>query len=121
MRQKLTKQIIAATKPQDRETIIWDNEVLGLGLRITTTGAKSFIIKTRIGGGRLAPIKKPTLGKVGDLTLDQARIRAREWKTLAGKGIDPSRHKEEFGRTVATLCAEYREVHASRKRSGPTT
>ena len=88
MRKKLTKQIIAATKSQDREIIIWDSEVLGLGLRITRTGAKSFILKTRIGGGRLAPIKKPTLGKVGDLTLDQARSRARQWKTLAANGID---------------------------------
>ena len=70
MRRKLNKQIVASTSPQDREIIIWDTDIPGLGLRVTPGGAKSFILKTRIGGGRSAPIKKPTLGKVGDLTLD---------------------------------------------------
>jgi integrase len=117
MRRKLTKQIIASAKAQERETITWDGEVPGLGLRVTPSGAKSFILKTRIGGGRSAPTRKPTLGKVGDLTLDQARGKAREWKALAADGIDPGRHKVEMGRTVADLCAEYLEVHAPRKRS----
>ncbi|MDA1099459.1 MAG: site-specific integrase [Proteobacteria bacterium] len=117
MSRKLTKQIIASAKAQDRESIVWDGEVPGLGLRVTPRGAKSFILKTRIGGGRSAPIKKPTLGKVGDLTLDQARVKARAWKVLAADGIDPGRHKVEMGRTVADLCAEYLEVHAPRKRS----
>ena len=117
MRRKLTKQIIASAKAQDREMIVWDNEVLGLGLRVTPGGAKSFILKTRIGGGRSAPIKKPTIGKMGDLTLDQAKAKARAWKALAADGVDPTRHKDEAGRTVADLCAEYMEVHAPRKRS----
>ncbi len=117
MSRKLTKQIIASAKAQDREAIIWDGEVPGLGLRVRPSGAKSFILKTRIGRGRSAPIKKPTLGKVGDLTLDQARVKAREWKVQAADGIDPVRHKVKMGRTVADLCAEYLEVHAPTKRS----
>ena len=117
MRRKLNKQVIATTSAQNREIIIWDTDVPGLGLRITPSGAKSFLLKTRIGGGRSAPIKKPTLGKVGDLTLDQARTKARDWKALAADGTDPTRHKEESGRTVSDLCAEYLEVHAPRKRS----
>jgi integrase len=117
MPQKLTKQIIATTKHQERETIIWDTEVPGLGFRITKTGAKSFILKTRIGGGRSAPVRKPTLGKVGDLTLDQVRTKARKWKALASDGIDPVRSNEKSGRTVTDLCAEYMAVHAPRKRS----
>jgi len=117
MAQKLNKQTVAAAGHQECETIIWDTEVPGLGLRITKTGAKSFILKTRIGGGRSAPVRKPTLGKVGDLTLDQARVKAREWKVLASDGIDPSRHKEEIGRTISDLCSEYLTVHAPRKRS----
>lgn len=118
MRRKLTKQLIATAKAGDREAIHWDTEVAGLGLRITTRGAKSFILKTRIGGGRSASIRKPTLGKVGDLTLDQARIKARDWKAMAATGVDPARQSEEAGRTVRELCAEYLEVHAPRKRSG---
>jgi len=117
MRRKLTKQFITTTPPAEREAIHWDTEVPGLGLRVTTSGSKSFILKTRIGGGRLAPIKKPTLGKVGDLTLDQARAKARTWKAMAADGVDPTRHKEKAGRTVGDLCAEYLEVHAPRKRS----
>jgi integrase len=119
MRRKLTKQFITAASSAEREVIHWDTEVPGLGFRITASGSKSFILKTRIGGGRSAPIKKPTLGKVGDLTLDQARATGRDWKVLAASGVDPTRHKEESGRTVADLCAEYLEVHAlPKKRSG---
>lgn len=118
MRRKLNKNVIATAAAKDTETIIWDTETLGLGLRITKKGAKSFILKTRIGGGRSAPIKKPTLGKVGDLTLDQARTKAREWKALARDGVDPTRHKEESGRTLTDLCTRYMKIHAHRKRSG---
>ena len=118
MRRKLNKQILATATTQVGETIIWDTEVPGLGFRITPRGAKSFLVKTRIGGGRSAPIRKPTLGKLGDLTLDQARTMARDWKALAADGIDPGRFREQSGRTVADLCAEYLEVHAPRKRSG---
>ena len=75
------------------------------------------ILGAEIGGGRSAPIKKPTLGKVGNLTLDQAKAKARAWKALAADGVDPTRHKDEVGRTVADLCTEYLEVHAPRKRS----
>jgi len=117
MPHKLTKQFIAKAKAGNREAIHWDSEVPGLGLRITARGSKSFILKTRIGGGRSAPIKKPTLGKVGDLTLDQARTKARDWKVMAANGVNPTRHKEEVGRTMSDLCAEYLEVHAPRKRS----
>ena len=118
MAQKLNKQTIATATAKERENIIWDTEVSGLGLRVTKTGAKSFILKTRIGGGRSAPIRKPTLGKVGDLTLDQARAKARDWKALAAEGIDPIRNKEKVGRTVSDLCVEYLTNHAPRKRSG---
>ena len=117
MRRRLTKQFISTTRPQDREAIHWDTEVPGLGLRITAGGSKSFVLKTRIGGGRTAPIRKPTLGKIGDLTLDQARTKARDWRALAANGVDPTRHKEELGRTVNDLCDEYLDVHAPRKRS----
>ncbi len=118
MRRKITKQVVATAKSQDREVIIWDTDVPGLGLRVTPSGARSYILKTRIGGGRSAPVRKPTLGKAGDLTPDQARTKARAWKALAADGVDPARHQQVAGRTVADLCAEYLEVHAPRKRSG---
>ena len=105
MRRKLTKQMLSTTKAGSKEILVWDTEVPGLGLRITPNGAKSFILKTRIGGGRAAPIRKPTVGKVGDLTLNQARTKARTWKALAADGIDPTRHKDEASRTVADLCS----------------
>ena len=91
MSRKLTKQFITTAKAGDREAIHWDTDVPGLGLRITANGSKSFILKTRIGGGRSAPIKKPTLGKAGDLTLDQARAMARDDVLSAGFRQPPDR------------------------------
>ena len=41
---KLTQRTVQAVKPRaDREVFIWDDEIPGFGLRIKSTGAKSFL------------------------------------------------------------------------------
>src|SRR4029077_14434745 len=85
----LNDRIIKALKPAAAGTRreIWDALVPGLGIRVTETGAKSFVLATRYPGA-----KNPTrraLGGYGELTLEQARAKAREWLRLIEKGIDP--------------------------------
>ena len=72
-KEKLTKRMIAALVPEKAAYILWDQEVSGLGLRVTPLGAKSYVLQYRLGKGRGGQVRKPTIAKVSDITLDQAR------------------------------------------------
>ncbi|MDH3746494.1 MAG: Arm DNA-binding domain-containing protein, partial [Acidobacteriota bacterium] len=54
------------------EHIIWDDEVPHLGVRITSTNKRSFVVTHRSSGRK----RTKTLGKVGKLTLGEARKKA---------------------------------------------
>ena len=110
---KLTKHTVTTSKATATEQIIWDDEVKGFGLRISPVrqnapnGQKTYILKFRLGKGRSAPVRKPTLGRVGELTLDEARKKAADWKRLGSDGIDPVRKLAIEGRTVNDLLDRY--------------
>lgn len=114
----LTDEKVRKLKPVGVEQIIWDQQVSGLGVRVTAAGKKSFILKFRVNGRG----KKPTLGACGPgaLSVAEARALAVAWKTSAQQGIDPTRarQQERTAPTVADLCDEYVRRHGSRKRSG---
>lgn len=59
--------------------------VSGLLLRVSKTGARSWILRTMIGNHR----RDIGLGGYPDVTLTQARERARETKDQIWKGVDP--------------------------------
>ena len=77
MKQKLTNTVIAKlTCPAGKTDIkCSDTEVSGLKVRVTVNGAKSFIFEKRPKG--TGKLKLETLGRVGDITIDQARAMAR--------------------------------------------
>lgn len=65
-----------------------DDIVPGLAVRVSETGRKTFVLVTRYPGS-----KNPTrraLGTYGELTLEQARIKARGWLETLRKGMDPA-------------------------------
>jgi integrase len=88
-KQTLNDRMIKALKPakpkKRHET--WDALVPGLGIRVTDTGAKSFVLATRYPGSS-NPARR-SLGAYGELTLEQARTKARHWLDLIQRGIDP--------------------------------
>lgn len=71
----------------------WDNSTPGFGLRITSTGTKSWIVMTRLLGR--SSVKRFTLGRYaerdgdGGLTLAQARREALALKERIGRGDNP--------------------------------
>ncbi|HCQ65872.1 MAG TPA: integrase [Rhodobacteraceae bacterium] len=119
-RVKLTKTFVANVEPGDREVVWWDEAVPGLGLRVTPSGHRSYILKYRIGRGRAALARKPTLGSASDLTPDQAREIARDWKIRGKNGEDPARTQRAAGElpTVADLCSGFLAKHAVNKKTG---
>jgi len=85
----LTDRGIRALKPAPagKRQLIWDAHVPGLGVRVTDTGTKTFVLVVRYPGDR-----HPTpraLGSYGAMTLEAARTKGREWLALIGNGVDP--------------------------------
>ena len=91
----LTKTLIDAAVPGPARYIAWDSRLAGFGLRVETTGRKTFIIRYRAqGGGRTAPRRFMTVGTFGTLTLEDARKRARQLLAAATVGDDPAEERQ---------------------------
>ena len=65
----------------------------GLFVRVTERGTKTFVLYTRYPGSK-GPTRR-ALGEYGALTLAEARDKARSWKRLIKRGIDPTVIEEQ--------------------------
>jgi integrase len=77
-----------------------DEAIPGFGLRVTSGGAKSFIVEKRVNGR----VKRITLGRYGNLTVEQARTEAMKILGKVATGGDPIAEKRErYARSVSLL------------------
>ena len=91
MKEKLTKKLIDQIQPTDKRLFIWDTEVTGFGLQVTTRGTKSYVFQyRRPGHGRRSAAKRISLGQHGDLTLAQAQKIAANHLLAVKAGKDPA-------------------------------
>lgn len=65
----LTEKIIRESKPESKTRVIWDGKVTGLGLRVTASGAKAFVLSYREDGKK----RLATIGKPGEVSLEKVR------------------------------------------------
>lgn len=87
----MTKRIVDAAEMKDKRYYVWDSELPGFGLRVETSGAKTFIVRYRAeGGGRSAAQRFVTVGRYGPLTPEQARKQAKVILGGVAKGEDPA-------------------------------
>lgn len=64
--------------PSERERVVWNDDIIGFGMRVHPTRAKAFLLDCRVGnGGRKAPNKRVVVGRVGHVQ-DRARRLAQE-------------------------------------------
>jgi integrase len=82
------RSLKAAEKPFD----VKDTQVPGLHVRVMPTGHRSFVLLGRF-PGKPHPTRR-ALGGYGELTLQEARDKAREWRRLISRGIDPQVQEE---------------------------
>lgn len=112
---RLTKRTINALKPLERRDVfVWDSEIRGLGLRLKPSGVKSFLVQYRNSANRT---RRMVIGQYGVLTVEQARIQAREHLAAVTRGEDPSaaRKAARTAFTVAEICKWYlREAESGR-------
>ncbi|MGQ0673859.1 MAG: tyrosine-type recombinase/integrase [Hyphomicrobium sp.] len=69
----------------------WDDKIAGLGIRVSPTGTKSFVLLYRLNGRQ----KRMTLGRYPLLCLSDARKRATEVLCKLSQGADPQAEKAE--------------------------
>src|SRR4051794_23592259 len=106
MTDKLTDATVRkALAPLRGQTILWDGETKGFGLRITPAGAKAFILDFRSDGRQ----RRMTIGRYPDWTIQAARNEAKRVKRLVNLGDDPmaERHAERGAPTIEDLWNRY--------------
>ena len=103
---KLTKRFVDALKPVCRDTLYRDDDLAGFALRAKPSGVRTYVVQYRNSAGRT---RKLALGRVGVLTPDEARQRARKALGRVADGADPSatRRAARGAMTVADLCRDY--------------
>jgi len=78
----------------------YDREIRGFGIRITDRGIRSYILLYSFGGRR----RRYTLGRVGELAIDEAREEARRLRGLIRQGHDPAA-EEKAARAAVKIAA----------------
>lgn len=120
-RENFTAERIAGYKcsADSQQTIYWDGKTPGLGLRVTTAGAKSYIFESRLHGKTL----RLTLGSPDTWPLETqwrgdkengeriefrrgARDEVQRLKALTDQGVDPRQQKADQRAKAETAKAE---------------
>jgi integrase len=116
MAERLTDgRIKALAAPIAGARITYDKAVKGFGIRVTSTGARSFILNYRT---RLGRERRFTIGAFPEWKTGAARIEAAELKKRIDRGGDPL-GEIVAGReapTVADLCERFIADYLPRKR-----
>jgi integrase len=130
MKEVLTDKLLKSLKPapEGKRYERMDAVVPGFGVRVTDKVTKdkqahrTFILFTRYPGKR-HPARRE-IGQYGDLSLEKARDKAREWRELIRKGIDPKEHEAELRRaelrrqstTFKLVAEDYINRHVTAQR-----
>ena len=105
---KITKRVTDAAAPTQagKRRIIWDSSVVGFGLLVLPSGIKSFVYDYRNSRGKK---RRATIGRVGDMTPDQARKAAEAMRDLVRSGGDPlaTRKADREASTVGDVLDAY--------------
>ena len=109
---KLTNETVRTLPVKGTDTLYADSETPGLYLRVRAGGSRSFIIQWRQGQFQ----RRSTVGKVGILSVDEARKKARKLLVGIDDGHDPvaakARARVEDKQLFGVLVDEYLPIRA---------
>lgn len=118
-RRTLTDRFVRAVRSTGGQRDHWDTVVAGLGLRVggrRGKPTKTWCFRYRIGRAQ----RRWTIGRYPDISLADAREKARIARAQLIDGVDPAREKRERRQadSIAELVAEYLKRYAEpRKKS----
>ena len=104
---RLTKRTVDALTVQTKDSVFWDRDLAGFGVRVHATGRKAYVVQSRGPGG----LKRVTLGQHGDLAADEARKRAAVIIDRIKRGEAPVATPPVPELTVAALAERYMCAH----------
>jgi integrase len=118
----LTDRKLQAFKRKGKRYDVMDTDVPGFGVRVSEIGQKTFILIARYPGSP-NPTRR-ALGEYPALSLQKARERARDWRELIQKGLDPKAEEDRLRRTelrkhqttFASVAEDYIERHVKGQR-----
>ena len=92
-KKNFTAEVIATyqCKAGKSQSIYWDAKTTGLGLRVTATGAKSYIFETSLNNKTI----RMTIGDIRTYSIKAAQVEATNLKAMTDKGIDPRQVKAD--------------------------
>src|ERR1700735_5186938 len=101
-RKHLTARTVETLKPaapnptgkRNGRRFVMDAQVRGLGVKVTETGSKSYVMIQRFPGFKHPAPRQ--LGFCDAMSLEEAREKGREWLKLIARGIDPAEHEREI-------------------------
>ncbi len=102
---KITKRVVDAADVREKDYVIWDDELPGFGLRVFTSGKRSYVIQYRVRGRS----RRYTIGLHGVWAPETARQEAKAQFGLVARGDDPAeeRQLDHKAITVKELCTRY--------------
>lgn len=109
----LTQRVIDSLTFQQagaNRDVRWDELLPGFGIRLYPSGRKTFVVNYRAEGVQ----RLMKVGVYGQMTLEEARKRARAHLVAVADGIDPlkDRRRAASAQTVREVCHEYVEKYA---------
>ena len=115
---KLTKRAVDALQSAEADYFVWDSEIVSFGIRAMRSGAKTYQAQYRKGGRT----RRVSLGRHGNITAEQARLKAREVMGLVAKGENPAEEISLHRRapTIGALCDRFLVDHVA-ERCKPST
>ncbi len=104
---KLTKRIVDQVETGKADYFIWDDDLQGFGLRVFTSGRRSYVVQYRAKGRT----RRFTIGPHGIWTPETARREARILLGRVAQGDNPAEERELDHKaiTVKELCERYLE------------
>ena len=118
MHQKVTKSRVGnLPTPHQGQAFLRDTILKGFAVRVTGSGAKSFVVEKRIDG----KVKRITLGGYPELTVEQARKEAQKLLGKIATGINPIAEKQAERIRGVTLIDAFADFLKARKNLKPRT
>ncbi len=102
---KLTKRQVDASTAKETDYFLWDDELPGFGLRVFSSGKRSYLVQYRARGRT----RRFTIGPHGIWTPEEARREARSLLGRIAKGENPAEERDIDRKaiTVKELCERY--------------
>lgn len=115
---KFTEAGLAKVDPRARRFVVYDPTLPAFGLRIEPSGVKTFQLSYRVGGR----LRMATLGRLGVVTVDQARRDARRMLGVVAERRDPLAEHDAARRslTVRVAVAQWLREHVTPRRKPST-